>query len=95
VTLKDISDQTDLFWIGGTKNGAFFGEAIIIKDKDLAKTFSYHVKQCGSLMAKGRVLNLQFAELFHANLFFDLATRANKMAENLSSNLKRLQYSYS
>lgn len=92
VTLNDIFQLTDLFWIGGTKNGALFGEAIIIKEKDLARTFAYHVKQRGALLAKGRAMGVQFMELFRSNLFFDLATHANQMAERLSSNLQRLQY---
>lgn len=82
--LRDILELTDIFWIGGTKNGALLGEAVIVKDTVLAKEFEFYVKQHGSLLAKGRIMGVQFAELFRDNLYFELASRANQAAEKLS-----------
>ncbi|KAH7127413.1 pyridoxal phosphate-dependent transferase [Dactylonectria macrodidyma] len=84
MTLRDILELTDIFWIGGTKNGALLGEAVVIKDAELAREFAFYVKQHGSLLAKGRVLGVQFAELFRENLYFELAAQANLAAEKLA-----------
>jgi threonine aldolase len=92
LTLADIAELTDMFWIGGTKSGILFGEAIVIPNKKLAKDFAFNIKQRGALLAKGRVLGLQFRELFSNNLFFDLASHANKMAEKLSSGIVKAGY---
>jgi threonine aldolase len=87
LSLKDICELTDVFWIGGTKAGALIGEAIIIPNQQLAEDFSFHVKQRGALLAKGRLLGLQFATLFENNLFFDLTKFSNVMADKLSSGI--------
>ncbi|XDG01434.1 hypothetical protein ABKA04_001049 [Annulohypoxylon sp. FPYF3050] len=87
-TLRDILDLTDVFWIGGTKNGALLGEAVVVKDPRLASEFEFYVKQHGSLLAKGRVMGAQFAELFRENLYFELALAANFAAEKLSREIK-------
>lgn len=84
LNLKDIADLVDIFWIGGTKAGALIGEAIVIPNKQLADDFSFHIKQRGALLAKGRLLGLQFKELFNDRLFFDLSEHANAMARKLS-----------
>ncbi|MED7788980.1 aminotransferase class I/II-fold pyridoxal phosphate-dependent enzyme [Francisella sp. 19X1-34] len=85
--LADIVEFADIFWIGGTKTGILFGEAIVIPNKILAEEFDFNIKQRGALLAKGRVLGLQFRELFSNNLFFELASHANKMAEKLSQGI--------
>lgn len=82
--LEDITRLTDIFWIGGTKAGALLGEAIVIPNPQLAENFAFHVKQRGALLAKGRLLGLQFAELFRDGLFFELTAHANTMAQKLS-----------
>lgn len=92
MTLKDIADLTDIFWIGGTKVGALMGEAIVISNQALASDFAFHVKQRGGLLAKGRILGIQFMELFRSNLFFDLASHANQMAMLLSSGILKAGY---
>ena len=79
------SHLTDIFWIGGTKVGTLLGEAIVIPNPLLASDFSFHIKQRGSLLAKGRILGLQFRELFGSGLFHDLPKHANRMAAQLSS----------
>ena len=81
--LSDLPGLVDAFYIGGTKNGALLGEALVICRDSLKEDFRYHMKQKGALLAKGRLLGIQFLELFQDNLFFELATHANKMAEIL------------
>ncbi|KAB7663638.1 threonine aldolase family protein [Bacillus sp. B1-b2] len=81
--LKDLPELFDAFYIGGTKNGALMGEALIICNDLLKDDFRYHIKQKGAMLAKGRVLGIQFYELFKDNLFYELADHANKMAEKL------------
>ncbi|NND92965.1 MAG: aminotransferase class I/II-fold pyridoxal phosphate-dependent enzyme [Granulosicoccus sp.] len=85
LTLSDIARMTDIFWIGGTKAGALLGEAIVINDRGLADDISFHIKQRGALLAKGRLLGIQFLELFKAELFFEASRHANAMAAKLSS----------
>ena len=82
--LKDIAALTDLFWLGGTKAGALIGEAIILNRAELAKDFAFHIKQRGALLAKGRVLGLQFRELFKSDLYFEGSKHANDLAQKIS-----------
>ncbi len=84
LTLQDIAQLTDLFSMGATKNGALLGEAIVINTPSLAEDFAFHVKQRGGMLSKGRLLGIQFVELFRDNLYFELAAHANKMAKKLS-----------
>ncbi|TWE08230.1 L-threonine aldolase [Neobacillus bataviensis] len=78
--LSDLPNLVDAFYIGGTKNGALLGEALVICRDSLKEDFRYHIKQKGALLAKGRLLGIQFLELFKDNLFFELAEHANRMA---------------
>ncbi|GHS96062.1 amino acid lyase [Synergistales bacterium] len=94
VTLADIRRLTDAFYIGGTKNGALLGEALVITNDALKEDFRYHIKQKGALMAKGRVVGIQFEELFRDDLFFDLARHANGLAQLIASALKKAGYSF-
>ncbi|MCX8570763.1 threonine aldolase family protein [Aminobacter sp. MET-1] len=94
LTLKDIAELTDFFWIGGTKVGALLGEAIVISNQELREEFRFHIKQRGALLAKGRVLGLQFRELFREGLYFDLARHANDMAMRLSSKISNAGYRF-
>ncbi|KAJ5756249.1 hypothetical protein N7533_005792 [Penicillium manginii] len=91
MTLRDIFEFADIFWIGGTKAGALMGEAIVVK-KAIAEGFVFHLKQHGALLAKGRIMGVQFMELFKNDLFFTLATHANTMAEKISANFEELGY---
>jgi threonine aldolase len=84
LTLADIVDLADIFWVGGTKVGALLGEAIVIPNPALRADFEFHIKQRGALLAKGRILGIQFRELFRDGLFFDLSSHANAMARRLS-----------
>ena len=85
--LSDLVNLCDAFYIGGTKNGALFGEALIICNDNLKEDFRYNIKQKGALLAKGRLLGIQFIELFKDNLFFDLSKHANDMASLIQDEL--------
>jgi len=88
LTLADIAALTDAFYIGGTKNGALLGEALVIVNPALQADFRYLLKQRGALLAKGMVLGTQFATLFEDGLFFALAEHANRMARHLRAGLE-------
>lgn len=81
VTLSDIVELCDIFYIGGTKQGALFGECIVIPNENLREDFRYMIKQKGALLAKGRLLGIQFDTLFTDNLYFDLAKKVNQKAK--------------
>lgn len=85
LTLRDIAQLVDAFYIGGTKNGALIGEALVICTHELKADFRFHIKQKGALLAKGRLLGIQFRELFRDNLFFELAEHANGLAEKIQA----------
>ena len=87
-TLADIASLVDLFWIGGTKVGALLGEAIVVCDPALESDFAFHLKQRGAMLAKGRVLGIQFQALFgDGHLFGALARHANAMATRLATGI--------
>ncbi|MDD4495285.1 MAG: aminotransferase class V-fold PLP-dependent enzyme [Eubacteriales bacterium] len=90
--LTDIAELTDVFYIGGTKNGALLGEALVITRDDLKVDFRYLIKQRGAMLAKGFVIGMQFEVLFDDNLFFELGAHANLMAQELVNILKELNY---
>jgi threonine aldolase len=92
--LSDIADLADVFYIGGTKNGALLGEALVICNNKLKEDFRYLIKQRGALMAKGFVAGIQFEALFQDNLFFELGTHANEMANKITLVLKECGYSF-
>lgn len=89
VTLRDMYALTDAFFIGGTKIGALLGEALVLSDVDLKEEYRYLIKQRGGLLAKGRILGIQFEELFRDDLYFDLARHANDTAQFLAQTLKK------
>lgn len=78
--LPTIADIVDAFYIGGTKNGALFGEALVITNDSLKPDFRYIIKQKGGMLAKGRLLGLQFIALFEDDLYFRMAHHANELA---------------
>lgn len=83
VTLKDIARLCDVFYIGGTKVGALFGEAVVITRQNLLRHFYPLIKQHGALLAKGRLLGIQFETLFTDNLYLKISRHAIKMATKL------------
>ena len=83
VTWEDVAKLTDVYYLGGTKNGALIGEAIVINNKNLQEEFGFHLKQKGAMLAKGRLLGIQFQELLKDDLYWELAAHANLQAEKI------------
>lgn len=94
LTLAEVAANTDCFSIGGTKNGALFGEALVICNEALKEDFNYHIKQRGALLAKGRVLGLQFLALFSEGLFYENARHANEQALRLRKGMQKRGYRF-
>ena len=92
VTLPVLADCCDIFYIGGTKNGALFGEAVVFPRGDMPAHFFTMVKQQGALLAKGRILGIQFDTLFTDNLYFEIAKNAVDRAGELREILVRKGY---
>lgn len=88
-TLADLARLCDAFYIGGTKCGAFCGEAVVLPDPDFIPNFFTIVKQHGALMAKGRFLGLQFDELFKDDLYMHIGETAVRHAARIQSELKK------
>jgi threonine aldolase len=92
VTLKDLAETADVFYIGGTKCGALFGEAVVVPDPTLIPHFFTIIKQHGALLAKGRVLGIQFDELFRDDLYLHIGENAIRYASTIKEVLKRNGY---
>lgn len=88
LTLERVAELTDIFYLGGTKNGALIGEAIVINNHVLQEDFAFNIKQKGALLAKGRLLGIQFMELMKDDLYFDLAKHANQQAMKIKHALQ-------
>ena len=80
LSLPDIARLCDVFYIGGTKVGALFGEAVVIRSEKLKKDFRYNIKQRGGMLAKGRLLGIQFEALFEDGLYFEISKNAIRTA---------------
>ncbi len=89
LTIRDIADLTDCFYIGGTKSGALFGEALVILREDLKTDIDYTIKQRGAMMAKGRLMGLQFLALFEDGLYYEIGRHENKMAARLRAGAEK------
>ena len=89
VTLPDLAELCDVFYIGGTKCGALFGEAVVISNPEIARDFRYLVKQRGGMLAKGRLLGIQFDELFRENRYFAICEKANRQADRIRAVLAK------
>lgn len=94
VTLKDIAALCDVFYIGGTKVGALCGEAVVFTHGNAPKHFITQVKQHGALLAKGRLLGIQFDTLFTDNLYMNISEHAIDAAEQLKSMFSELGYRF-
>lgn len=92
--LEIIAKNCDVFYIGGTKVGALFGEAIVICNVDLQEDFRYIMKQKGGMLAKGRLLGLQFRELFKDGLYFTMSNHAIRLAMRLKNGLAERGYKF-
>lgn len=93
ITLEDLARLCDAFYIGGTKVGAMFGEAVVISNPVIASDFRYTMKQRGGMLAKGWLLGLQFEALFEDGLYFAIAKHAVSLADKIRCTLKDLGYS--
>ncbi|MCR5157360.1 MAG: low specificity L-threonine aldolase [Butyrivibrio sp.] len=92
VTLRDIAQLTDVFYIGGTKVGAMFGEAVVFTKGGKPRHHVPIIKQHGALLAKGWLLGVQFDTLFTDDLYFSISKNAIEMAELLREGLKAKGY---
>ena len=88
VSLPDIARLTDAFYIGGTKVGALFGEAVVLLHPALQKDFRYMIKHQGGMLAKGRLLGIQFEQLFTGDLYTRMAKNAVDLAMVLRDALR-------
>lgn len=91
LTLQDIAQLCDIFYIGGTKVGALCGEAVVFTKQNKPPHFMNSVKKRGALLAKGRLLGIQFDTLFTDNLYFEISRHAIEMAEELKVIIKNKQ----
>ena len=94
VTLPDLARLCDVFYIGGTKVGALFGEAVVYSNPALAEDFRYMIKRQGGMLAKGRLLGVQFKALFEENLYFEIAAHAVRLADQIRSTFDEMGVSY-
>ena len=90
LTMADIARLCDVFYIGGTKVGALFGEAVVIRNPALAEDFRYIIKQHGGMLAKGRLLGIQFDALFTDDLYYKISAHADAMADRLRDTLAEI-----
>ena len=100
LSYSDIAHFSDTFFMGGTKNGILFGEAIVICNEKLQEDFRYTIKQKGGLLSKGASLGLQFLALLEKessdadDLYDELAKKANAMAMELANGIRELGYEF-
>lgn len=94
VDLKTLAENCDVFYIGGTKAGALFGEAVVITNEELKTDFRYHIKQRGGMLAKGRLLGIQFGELMKDGLYMELGVYADRLAEQIRQACREKGYSF-
>ena len=80
ITLNDFAELADVFYIGGTKCGTLFGEAVVITATALKRRFKAYMKQNGAVLAKGWLLGLQFATLLENGEYFSITKRADELA---------------
>ena len=92
IALPDLARYTSAFSIGGTKMGALFGEALVINDEALKKDFRYHIKQRGGMLAKGRLLGIQFETLFTDGLYFEIGRHAVSQAQRIAEGFSARGY---
>ena len=91
-TLQEMALYSDVFYIGGTKMGALFGECLVIINDELKTDFRYHIKQKGAMLAKGRLLGVQFNALFENDLYLEIGKHENECADILRKGFKDKGY---
>lgn len=92
ISLEDLAELSDVFYIGGTKCGALFGEAVVIPDSSLVPHFFNTIKQNGACLAKGRILGIQFDELFKDDIYLRIGDSAVAYAKMIQNSLKENGY---
>ena len=92
VTPADLASLCDVFTVGGTKVGALFGEAVVIKHAGINRNFRYMIKQRGGMLAKGRLLGIQFEALMEDGLYFDIAKKTVAQAIHIREKLVEKGY---
>lgn len=94
VAMEDLPKYADVFYIGGTKNGALFAEALVIVNDKIKPDFRFMIKQRGALTAKSSAIGIQFEAMLKDGLFFELADHAVKMAQKLAAGIGELGYPF-
>lgn len=90
VKITDLPNLVDAFYIGGTKNGLMFGEALVLINNEIKNNFRYSLKHYGGMYSKGFITGIQFEALFENNLFFMIAEKENEMAQILYNKLTKV-----
>ena len=88
MTMQDLARLCDVFYIGGTKVGALFGEAVVISNPEIKQDFRYLIKQHGGMLAKGRLLGIQFETLLEDKLYFTVSRHADRLADRIRTCLR-------
>lgn len=88
LTFEDLPNIFDAFYIGGTKNGFLFGEAMVIVNEKLKEDFRFMIKQRGGMFAKGRLIGVQFEEMFKDELYLEVAAATNEKAGRIRAGMK-------
>lgn len=94
ITMADLARLCDVFYMGGTKVGAMFGEAVVISNPVIAEDFRYVIKQKGGMLAKGWLLGVQFEALLHNDLYFQISAHADRLADQLRAVFTELGYPF-
>jgi threonine aldolase len=94
IDYPDYAKYTDVFYIGGTKNGSYLGEAVVINNKNLATEFQYSIKHNGAMLAKGFVASIPFEVLMEGNLYKEIGSLENECANYITQELKSLGYKF-
>ena len=94
IDYPDYAKYTDMFYIGGTKNGSYFGEALVINNDKLKADFKYNIKHFGGMLAKGFVTSIPFEVLMDKDLYKEIGIHQNKMAQYLADGLKKLNIKF-
>ena len=97
LSIRELAGLCDAFYIGGTKNGALFGEALVIRNRQINDHFRWMMKRQGGMLAKGRLIGVQFEALLEGgegSVYYQMAAHANRMAEKLRTGLKEQQVSF-
>lgn len=94
IEMKDLSKLCDVFYIGGTKCGALAGEALIFTNNNMPNRFNTQVKQRGAMLAKGRLLGVEFDALFTNDLYYKIGEIGIKQAEKLKEILRKKSYKF-